>query len=556
MNTRTMARGSNDLMNPVDLEICWSRLIAIVDEAAAALVRTSFSTVVRESNDFACVLLDENGYSLAQSTLSVPGFLGTAPLSLRHFLKVYPKASLRPGDILLTNDPWIGTGHLPDSTMAAPIFVGTRLVGFVVTVAHLSDVGGRQWSADANEMFEEGIRIPVSKFYSAGRPNTTLLKIIESNVRVPEQVLGDLGAQVVAIRTARRGVQTLLKEYGFRDLRRLARSVFKVSEDALRSQIRQVPEGTYTGEVEADGWESPLRIRATITVQDGRIMVDYTGSSLQSRFGINEVYNHTFAYTVYPLKCMLNPSIPNNQGFLRLFDVNAPEGLIVNARPPAACGARQLVGHLLQAAIFDALAPVMPDRIQADSGTPLWTLVFRGIDPVRGRGFSTILFFNGGMGATTFRDGMSCTSFPSNISTTPVEIVENLSPLLVRAKRIAEDSGGPGRHRGGCGQVVQIESRWTGRVRVSLLTERTQTAPRGILGGQPGRPGFVKKNGIPVTESKGIVELLEGDVLEIGLPGGGGVGAPAERDPELVGRDVKNRFVSVEAAETIYRSRR
>jgi len=540
------------LMNPVDLEICWNRLIAIVDESAAALVRTSFSTVVRESNDFACVLLDEDGLSLAQSTLSVPGFIGTAPLSLRHFLRAYPKHTLRPGDILLTNDPWIGTGHLPDSTMAAPIFLGRRLIGFIVTVAHLSDVGGRQWSADANEVFEEGVRIPVSKLYSAGEPNETLFRIIESNVRVPEQVLGDVGAQVVAIQTATRRLQELLREYGFSDLRRLGRSILAVSEEALNGEIRKLPEGTYSAEIEADGWDDPIRIRATITVRDGRIIVDYTGSSPQSRYGINEVYNHSFAYTVYPLKCMLNPALPNNDGFIRLFQVIAPEGLIVNCRPPAAVGARQLVGHLLQGAIFEALAPVLPDRVQADSGTPLWTLVFRGVDPGQGRSFSTILFFNGGTGATRTRDGMSCTSFPANISTTPVEVIENLAPLLFRAKQIAQDSGGPGRHRGGCGQLVEIESRWDGRARVSLLTERTRIAPRGLLGGLPGRTGFIRRNGSPVTETKGIVELAKGDVLEIGLPGGGGVGAPAERARDLVMLDIGSGVVSEEAARAAY----
>jgi N-methylhydantoinase B len=537
----------------VDLEICWSRLIAIVDEAAAALVRTSFSTVVRESNDFACVLLDEDGFSLAQSTLSVPGFIGTAPLSLRQFLRVHPKHDLRPGDILLTNDPWIGTGHLPDSTMAAPIFVGGRLVGFIVTVAHLSDVGGRQWSADASELFEEGIRVPVTKLYSRGQPNTTLLRMIESNVRVPEQVLGDLGAQVVAIETATRRLQELMAEYGFRDLRRLTRSVFTVSEEAVRREIARLPAGTYSAEVEADGWESPVRIRAAVTVGAGRVAVDYAGSSPQNRYGINEVYNHTFAYTVYPLKCMLNPTIPNNDGFLRLFDVNAPEGLIVNCRPPAAVGARQLVGHLLQGAIFEALAGILPDRVQADSGTPLWTLVFRGIDDGGGRSFSTIMFFNGGTGAMASRDGLSCTSFPANISTTPVEIVENLAPLLVRVKRIAADSGGAGRFRGGCGQVVEIQSRWPGRLRVSLLTERTRIPPRGLLGGAPGGVGSVKRNGVSVAEPKGIVELREGDVLELVVPGGGGFGPPAERAPELLAADVRDGFVSPAVAQAVYR---
>jgi N-methylhydantoinase B len=383
-------------------------------------------------------------------------------------------------------------------------------------------------------------------------PDETLFRLIRANVRVPEQVLGDIGAQVVAIQTATRGLQELLREYGFRDLRRLGDAILGVSEEALAKEITAVPEGVYTAEIEADGWDDPVRIRATVTVRDGRVSVDYTGSSPQNRYGINEVYNHTYAYTVYPLKCMLSPTLPNNDGFNRRFTVIAPEGTIVNCRPPAAVGARQLVGHLLQGAIFEALAPVLPDRVQADSGTPLWTLVFRGVDAGHGRSFSTILFFNGGTGATSWRDGLTCTSFPANISTTPVEVTENLAPLLFRHKQIAPDSGGPGRHRGGCGQVVEIESRWDGRVRVSLLTERTRAAPRGLLGGGPGRPGFVRRNGVDVAETKGIVELARGDVLAIGLPGGGGIGDSAEREAALVRLDVETGVVSTAAARAVY----
>lgn len=518
-------------MDPIELEILWNRLIAIVDEAAAALVRTSFSTVVRESNDFACVLLDENGYCLAQSTLSVAGFIGTAPLSLREFLKVVPKEELRPGDVLFSNDPWIGTGHLPDSTMAAPIFVGSRLVAFVVTVAHLSDIGGRQWSADANEIYEEGLLIPVTKLYKGGKVNTVILDILKANVRLPDQVLGDIDAQLVAIQVASRRLREFMHESGLSDLRALARSIFEVSADALSKEIRALPSGTYVAEVEADGWDTPVRIRAAVTIKGDKITVNYAGSSPQSRYGINESYNHTFAYTVYPFKCMLSPALPNNEGFLRLFDVIAAPGLIVNSRRPAAVGARQLVGHLLQGAVFEAMADVAPNRVQADSGTPLWTLVFRGVDTERNRTFSTILFFNGGTGAMMGQDGSACTSFPGNISNTSIEVVESLAPLLYRKKSIDVDSGGRGRWRGGAGQVVHIESRWDAPARVSLLTERTRIPPRGLHGGLPGKVGFVRKNGVPVTETKGIVELLRGDVLEVGLPGGGGFGSPDSAGP-------------------------
>ncbi len=513
-------------MSPIDLEIYWNRLIAIVDEAGAALKRTSFSTVVRESNDFAVVLLDEDGHLVAQSSWSVPGFIGTAPLSLRRMLEAVHRETLRPGDILFTNDPWIGTGHLPDSTMAAPVFSGERIVAFVVAVAHLSDVGGRQWSADASEVFEEGIRFPVIKLVEAGESNRLALGLLAANVRLPEQVRGDIDAQIVAIRVARRRLAEMLAEYRLPDIRAIAESIYRASTEAALREIRQIPPGDYSGCVAADGWDEPIRIVARVSVSADGIKIDYSGSSAQVGYGVNETFNHTCAYTIYPFKCMLSPAIPNNEGFTRLFKVHAPEGSIVNAKPPAAVGARHLVGHLLQGAIFEALAPVMPERVQADSGTPMWSVLLRGVDAVRDESFSTILFFNGGMGAMRDRDGLAATSFPGNISNTPIEVAENLAPILFTAKRLREGSGGEGARRGGQGQIVAFTSRWPGTIRVSLLTERVRLPAKGLLGGAAGAVGHVHRNGVPVEQAKGMVDLRTGDVLEVGLPGGGGFGAP------------------------------
>lgn len=513
-------------INPIDLEIYWSRLIAVVDEAGAALKRTAFSTVVRESNDFACVLLDRDGELLAMSSISVPGFIGTASLSLRKMLEVFPSAGLNPGDVLFSNDPWVGTGHLPDATMAAPIFRGGAIVGYVVTVAHLSDIGGHQWSAGCNEVYEEGIRFPVLKLVENGQRNRLVLDILKANVRVPDRVLGDIDAMFAAMHVCEVRLIEFLDDYGLRDLRRVAEAIYRVSGQAALQEIRAIKPGTYYGEVEADGWDATIRIQAKIIVSAEGISVDYSGSSLQSEFGINESYNHTYAYTLCPFKCMLCPEIPNNAGFTRLFSVIAPEGTIVNSRHPAAVGARQLVGHLLQAAVFDALAEVLPHRAQADSGTPLWTLVLHGTHAGESQSFSTILFFNGGMGAMQGRDGYACTSFPANISNTPLEVTENIAPILFRSKSLYADSGGSGKHKGGAGQVVSFESRWPGVIKASLLTERTRVAAKGLLGGSPGKVGFVRKNGAPVSQPKGIVELNLGDVLEFALPGGGGFGAP------------------------------
>ena len=516
-------------ISTIDVEIYWSRLINIVDEAGAALQRTSFSPIVRESNDFACVLLDDCGRLLAQSTLSVPGFLGTAALSLQHMLKVFPSSTLSDGDVLFTNDPWIGTGHLPDSTLAAPIFMRGRIVAFSVVIAHLSDIGGRQWSADSNEVFEEGIRFPVIKLVESGKRNQLVFDMLAANVRLPDQVLGDLRAQLSAIYVTEERLRQFLSEYQLVDLREIASEIFAITERMTLESIRKIPAGIYTGQVAADGWEHAINIRAAVSISSDGISVDYTGSSQQSRYGINESYNHTYAYTAYPFKCMLAPGVQNNDGFLRLLRVCAPTGSIVNCRPPAAVGARQLVGHLLQAAIFEAMAEVLPDQVQADSGTPLWTIVLRGVDTDRDTSFSTILFFNGGIGAMRDRDGRACGSFPANISNTPIEITENLAPILFTKKLIAEGSGGEGRTRGGEGQIVAFQSRWPTLMRVSLLTERNRVAAQGLFGGGAGAVGHVRQNGKPVAHTKGVLDLMPGDTLELTLPGGGGFGHPQRR---------------------------
>jgi N-methylhydantoinase B len=512
-------------INPIDLEIYWNRLISVVDEAGAAMQRTSFSTVVRESNDYTCVLLDARGALLTQSSWSVPGFIGTASHSLRHFLAVYPARTLCEGDIIMSNNPWFGSGHLPDLTMASPIFLQGKIIAFVVTVSHLSDIGGRQWSAGATELFEEGLHMPVLKLYEGGVRNEALIRIFEANVRLPAQVVGDIDAQVVAINVVKKRLGDCMQEYGLDDLEDIAHSIFEMTENAARQQLSMIPEGVYEAEVEGDGWEESIHIRVAVTVSKEQICVDYTGSSAQSRYGINETYNHTHAYTVYPFKCMLAPGLPNNEGFIRLFKVIAPEGSIVNARPPAPVAARQLVGHMLQGAIFEAMAPAMPDQVQADSGTPLTVLIFRGLDGDSGESFQQITFLNGGTGATMGRDGDPCSSFPANISNTPIEIMETLTPILFEEKRIIKGSGGEGRFRGGDGQVVRIQSRWHKPISVSLLTERIRHPPRGVLGGQAGACGFVRINGLDVAQPKGIVELQPGDVLEVGLPGGGGIGS-------------------------------
>ena len=366
--------------DPISLEILWGRLISVVDEAAATLVRTSFSTIVKESNDYACVLLDPRGDGLANNTASIPSFIATLPRTMKHFLKVYPPTQWKPGDVIMTNDPWLASGHLPDITMAMPIFYRGKLVAFAGTIAHSPDIGGSIWSADARELFEEGIRIPPMKIYEEGRPNLTLIDMIRANVRVPEMVIGDLNAQIMSQTMCRNRLVEFMEEYGLEDLTDLSRVIQGKAEVIMRQAISEVPDGVYEKTVEMDGFDRPVRIQCRITVTGSELEVDYEGTSPQIDRGLNCVMAYTESYTTYPIKCALDPFTPKNEGSYRPITVKAPEGSILNPRFPAPVNARQLIGHFLSAAVFGALVKAIPERVIADSGSqPTLRILFTGV---------------------------------------------------------------------------------------------------------------------------------------------------------------------------------
>ena len=333
----------SDDFDPVTLEIFWSRLISIADESAAALLRTSFSTIVRESNDFGTVLMDANGDSLSENTGGIPSFSGILPRTLKHFLERFPKETWKPGDCVITNDPWLATGHLPDITMAMPIFHDGALVGFSGSVAHSPDIGGSLWSADCRELFEEGLRIPPTKFLIEGEPNELLQEIILSNVRLPDQVLGDLNAQVTANQVCGRRLNEFLGDAGLPDLSRLSGTLQQRAETAMRRAIEEVPDGVYSATLDADGFdEAGTQLECAITIKGSDLTIDYAGTSPQIDRGLNTVMNYTYAYSAYPIKCALDPNTPRNEGSYRPITVEAPEGCILNPRYPAPCNASSI----------------------------------------------------------------------------------------------------------------------------------------------------------------------------------------------------------------------
>jgi len=530
--------------DPVLLEVLWTRLISIVDEAAAALVRTSFSTVVRESNDFACVLTDARGYSLVQATDSIPSFIGTVPRTIREFLAEYPAHTLVPGDIIATNDIWLGTGHLPDVTVAKPIFADNVLVGFAGTVAHAPDIGGRIRSADAREVFEEGLQIPPLKVVHAGVPDETFMRILKKNVRVPDQVVGDLFAQFAALDLMERQLKTLMREHGLASLDALAEEIQGRSEQAMRKAIREVPDGIYHQEVITDGLERPIKLQLRLEIRGDEVHIDFAGTDPQVPKAINVAMCYTYAYTAYGVKAALCPEVPNNEGALRPIKITAPEGCILNSRPPAAGGARAVVGHFLPMMVLLALSKAMPERVLAGVGSPLWCLNYAGTR-ADGRSIAGMFFMNGGYGASSRHDGYHVLSWPSNISSTPVEMIEQLAPLKILHRRLRTGSGGDGQHRGGNGQEILLESRAAGPLTVSFLAERTraEAAAPGIAGGESGAPGSVSINGAPVDPKRQHV-VDPGDKIEMRTPGGGGYGPATERPATARAEDERDGYVA------------
>ena len=472
----------------ITLEIYWSRLISIADEAAAALLRTAFSTIVRESNDFACVLMDRNGDSISENTGGIASFSCILPKTTKHFLTKFPAEDWRPGDCVITNDPWLATGHLPDITAVSPIFHRGALVGFAGSIAHSPDVGGSLWSADCREVFEEGVRIPPMRLLREGVRNEALVELFLNNVRVPNQVLGDLEAQLTANAVCAARVAEFLEDTKLADLQALGAALHARADRAMRQAIAALPDGSWSARIEADGFDAHITtIACTVTVRGETMVIDFAGTSPQIDRGINCVLNYTHAYAVYPVKCAIDPFTPRNEGSYRAIAVRAPEGSILNPTFPAPVSARQLTGHLLAGAIYQALSPVIPGRIIAEcGGAPTMRALFSGVDPAGDR-FSQVLFASGGMGACPHRDGLPTTAFPTNAGAGSIEAFESVAPLVVWAKQLRPDSGGAGQYRGGLGQEAVIEVRSPAPLRLSLLSDRREHPAQGVLGGAAGR---------------------------------------------------------------------
>ena len=545
--------------DPVTVQILWQRLISIADEAATSLVRTAYSSVVRDYHDYCCGLFDADGNLLAHSTKTTAGFIGIIPEVMRHFLAHFAPAEIEPGDVLITNDPWLASGHLLDISVATPVFDGRRLVGFALCIVHHLDMGGRMATTESRDMYEEGLKLPILKLYRRGELDRQIVDILRANVRVPDKVVGDLRAQVAANNVCARGLVKMMQEARLDGVHALGREIVERSERSLRTKIAQLPDGVYRNAVTLPpigGCPQEIRIEVALTISGERVVVDYSGSSGEVEAALNVPFNMTRSYTSYPLKIALDPDVPNNDGCLTPIEVTCPEGTLLNCRPPAATWGRTIIAHNLPEIVFGALVKAAPERVVASSGsTPLSAMYVHGRKR-NGRTFIGVVAHLGGLGASAFNDGPSCTSFPFNVSNIPVEVTETDAAIFYLRKELVPDSGGAGRFRGGLGQVVAFripdgelapDGPVTAGVRGSGRHPDSVYPVFGLLGGMPGRNEGLSLNDAPISHGA-QQRLRSGDRIEIRLPGGGGYGNPLERDPRRIVRDVRRGHVSIRGA--------
>jgi len=530
----------------VHFQIMWNRLISILEEQAMTLIRTAFSTSVREAGDLSAGVFDRQGRMVAQAVTGTPGHVNTMAAAVPHFINDIGPERIYPGDIYLTNDPWKGTGHLHDITVTTPVFVDDELIGFFAATAHVVDVGGRGYGPDAREVYEEGIRIPIMKWAERGELNRDLVNIIRNNVREEDQVVGDIHGLAASNETGRRRLVEMLAEFDMADIAELSDFIFDRTRAATLQALERVPNGSYPNEMQVDGYNDTITLAVDIEVTDEGMHADFTGTSPLSEFGINVPIVYAQAYFTYGMLVALAPELPNNYASLFPFTVSAPPGVILNAQDPDPVAVRHVIGHFVTDLCLGALAPVLTDVVPAEGAGALWNFQAsaRSADPAAALPPVEMLMFNsGGTGARPSLDGLTATAFPSGVMTMSAEATEQIGPVVVWRKEIRENSGGAGKYRGGLGQVIEIGPSDGYQFEFSAMFDRVLNPARGRAGGSDGLPGAVYlDDGTPFpTKGKQIVPAGRRLIME--LPGGGGYGDPADRDPDAIENDIAQGYV-------------
>ncbi len=539
------------MIDPIVVGAVSNRLWSILEEQQTALVSTAFSPVVRESLDLACAIFDSHGDMIGQSIGGTPGHINAMATGMHHFVAAFPPETLVPGDVLITNNPWQTAGQINDLTVTTPVFKDGRLIAWFASCCHSPDIGGRLLSAEAREVYEEGLHLPIMKLVSAGVLDPTIETIVRANVRTPDETMGDILAQIAGNEVASRSLLRMLDELGLDSIDPVAAEIMARSERALRAALAELPDGEHEAVTQADGFGDPVTLAVRVTIDGDAAYIDFTGSSPQSRHGFNVVLNYTHAYASFAIKSAITPGVPHNAGSFRPVHVTAPEGSILNCVPPAPVAARHLIGHMLPSLIFDALRPVMPERLMAYSADSLWLTVWAG--PRRdGRQFVFNTFQAGGTGARATKDGISTIGFPTGVRGTPTEVMEVDAPLIQVHRELRTDSGGPGRWRGGLGQRTRVRSDSGNDWTVNANVERIHHPARGVEGGGDGAPGVFRLAGGDHLQSKQLHVIPTREAVDLDLPGGGGYGDPKLRPEDAVLWDVIEGYVSVEEARRSY----
>jgi N-methylhydantoinase B len=542
-----------DALADLRLQVMWTRLISVVEEAAQALMRTAFSTTVRDAGDLSAAVFDTQGRLIAEAVTGTPGHVNSMAEGVKHFLARFPIDTMEDGDHYITNDPWLTAGHLHDITVVSPVVMKGRVVGLLGCCCHQLDIGGLGQGPDGRSIFEEGLQIPLLKLASRGRINETLLEILKQNVRTPLQVEGDVLSYISSNDTGARRLRAMLVEFGQTDLDGLGDYILRQSLKATLERIATLPRGRWTHALTIDGYDHPITLRATLTIEEDRVSVDYAGSDGAVPQGINVVLNYCRAYTVFGLKCLISPEVPNNHGALLPFVVTAPEGSIVNAQRPSPVAARHVIGQMLPDVVLGCLDQALPGRVPAEGSSCLWSVQLRGrVAGSAAATFDTVFFNSGGAGARAGQDGLDATAFPSGVRAMPVEVSEHSAPIVIWRKELRADSGGSGEHRGGLGQTVEVSTRDGSAFEVLAMYERVDMPARGRSGGGDGAAGVVRLSSGRAMRAKGLQTIPAGERLVLELPGGAGLGDGRKRDRALVAAEVASGVLSRDAAERDY----
>ena len=542
----------------VSNQVMWNRMISVVEEQAQALIRTAFSPSVREAGDLSAGVYDTKGRMLAQAVTGTPGHVNAMADAVAHFIRRIGVENIFEGDVYITNDPWEGTGHLHDITVVTPSFHKGRHVGFLGCTAHIVDIGGRGFGADANSVYEEGLYIPIMKFAERGEVDKTLIAIVRGNVREPDQAVGDFYALATCNEIGHRRLIDMMTEFDLSDLNDIAEFILDNSHRATLECINALPRAQASGEMAIDGYSHPVDLKVSLDIQQDRILCDFAGTSGLDKKGINVPLVYTKAYACFALKCAIAPEIPNNAASLAPFEITAPVDSIVNAVHPAPVALRHVIGHMIPDAVYAALDKILPNTVPAEGAGTLCNFQVSlrprtdkpaSKDAVR----AEVLTFNsGGSGARPQLDGLNATAFPSGVMTMPVEATEHTGPVIIWRKELRPDSGGAGRHRGGLGQYMEVGATEDHEFDFSAMFDRVDHPARGRQGGQNGASMTISRSDGSPMKGKGKQFVPAGERVLLAMPGGAGYGDPGERDPQLVKRDLRRGYISAAVAREQY----